>query len=137
MSDEKIRKAAMERYYKKKAKMLEFLGGKCVKCDSTSNLEIDHIDWKEKKFTITNRTNLSWEKLKLELDKCQLLCEKCHDQKSIDDRREQITGFREQPHGTYTRYRFYKCRCDECTKANSAYIKKSKGNKPITDPKKL
>ncbi len=130
----KEQKPAMMRYYKKKQKILEYLGGKCSMCSSTNGLEIDHINWKEKSFTITSRTNLSWNKLKLELDKCQLLCKSCHDSKSIDDRREQVTGFREQPHGSYWRYKKYKCRCEDCIAANKIYRNKYK--KPVTNSKK-
>ena len=66
-----------------KQKCLERLGGKCVVCGTTENLEFDHIDKTTKKFKITNGLSYSLEKLYEEVDKCQLLCKKHHIEKSI------------------------------------------------------
>ena len=69
----KIRKA------EKKAYLIEMLGGKCVGCGTTENLQFDHIDRKQKSFTIGKRLEYSLEdKLIPEAKKCQLLCKTCH-----------------------------------------------------------
>jgi 5-methylcytosine-specific restriction endonuclease McrA len=56
------------------------LGGKCVECSSETDLEFDHIDKNSKSFPISRSPSEKcfWE----ELEKCQLLCKKCHRRKS-------------------------------------------------------
>jgi hypothetical protein len=72
-----------KRYRERRAWMLNFLGGKCVRCGTTSKrLYIDHIDPETKEFTLANFYNLSLANLKVELKKCQLLCGSCHAKKS-------------------------------------------------------
>lgn len=126
MGKSTTKEKAMERYHSKVEQIKDYLGNKCNKCGSTENLEIDHVEWKAKSFDISGRTNLSWEKLKTEVDKCQLLCVPCHLEKTAADTREQITGFRDVQHGTYVSYRRYKCRCSDCVKANSEYLRAQK-----------
>ena len=58
-------------------------GGKCQKCGYAKNLsalEFHHRNPEEKEFQLDIRTfaNTSLEKLKIELDKCDLLCSNCH-----------------------------------------------------------
>jgi hypothetical protein len=53
------------------------LGGKCVWCETTENLEFDHIDPAHKQFTISAfpcSLELWWK----EVEKCRLLCKSCH-----------------------------------------------------------
>jgi len=62
-----------------KAYCVEYLGGKCVKCGTTHNLQFDHIKREGKKYNITSRITQNFSTiLKEELDKCQLLCAPCH-----------------------------------------------------------
>ena len=56
------------------------LGGKCNTCGWNENpyiLEFHHHD-KNKEFTISNVMNLSWDKMRHEMEKCTLLCANCH-----------------------------------------------------------
>lgn len=81
-----------------KAFFLEYLGGKCVRCENSDPrvLDFDHIVPGEKKnsiaaiFALANR-----DKIKEEVDKCQLLCANCHRIKSLENgdykRRRKIT----------------------------------------------
>ncbi len=62
----------------KKAICLEYLGGKCVKCGTTHNLQFDHIKREGKKYEISSRVSNNFDNIKEELDKCQLLCAPCH-----------------------------------------------------------
>ena len=103
-----------KRYKKKRDDAIIFLGGKCVKCSGTQNLQFDHIDMKEKEFGVAKIMLHSKEKLYKELSKCQLLCSKCHGEKTLDE-----MGLEDarKTHGTLSSYRY--CRCDECRKAKS------------------
>lgn len=61
----------------------EHLGGKCVGCGTTENLQFDHIDRKQKSFDISKKLDHSLDKLIDEANKCQLLCYTCHEFKSL------------------------------------------------------
>ena len=71
------------KYYRNKIKekAVEYKGGKCVVCGydrCLKALEFHHINPEEKDFTLGSNTNRSWEKVKIEIDKCVLLCANCH-----------------------------------------------------------
>lgn len=100
-----------------------YLGGKCVQCGSKDNLEFDHIDPKTKLFNICS-SDLSKDKLRDELAKCQLLCKRCHLKKTYTD-------WHEPTHGTPSMYTNYKCRCDECKRAWRVYFRSYRGKKRI------
>jgi len=94
---------------KRRRDALELLGGKCVVCgkEDADDLEFDHIDPATKSFNIASNWSRSWGDLQKELAKCQLLCTKCHDDKTL----------RERPparHGTIFMYRDNGCRCEAC-----------------------
>ena len=65
--------------------LIEKLGGKCVECGCTEALEFDHIDPSTKSFNIAAGYTKPKEVLLAEVAKCQLLCNKCHIQKSKKD----------------------------------------------------
>jgi hypothetical protein len=67
--------------------LIEKLGGKCVECGCTETLEFDHIDPPTKSFNISTGYHKPKEVLEEELSKCQLLCNKCHIEKSRKDAR--------------------------------------------------
>ena len=100
-----------ERYHKARG---EFFADKvCVKCGSGAFLELDHIDPTQK----VSHKIWSWSKVRreAELAKCQVLCRKCHKDKSCEQR-----GYkREVSHGTLSGYDHWKCRCGLCKKAKS------------------
>jgi 5-methylcytosine-specific restriction endonuclease McrA len=72
-------------YLRRRAKVINFLGGICVKCGETENLEVDHIYPEQKSFSISGFLTHSWAKVEPELRKCQLLCNSCHKEKSKTD----------------------------------------------------
>lgn len=110
---EYMRGYAMNRYYARKEELVCRLGGKCVKCGKTNDLQFDHIDPSSKSFTITSE--VWWRKdLDSEIAKCQLLCRSCHELKSILERGNKVAV---GTHGTLSSYRY--CRCDVCKKAKS------------------
>lgn len=64
-----------------KLKAVHYLGGKCSicgYCKSMRSLTFHHKDPSQKDFSIGKHKNLQWETVRLELDKCLLLCANCH-----------------------------------------------------------
>lgn len=129
-SNEYMREYMKKKYHSRMIEAKTYLGNKCISCGAVDNLQIDHIDWKNKKYTVSQMAYLAFETLKTELDKCQLLCETCHNKKSAADRRERKFGQPNQPHGTFWRYKRYKCRCEDCVIAYTEYNRKFKSSKP-------
>ena len=108
---EKVRLKNKEQYQKHKAKraetkrlrrqerrkiLTEHLGGKCVGCGTTENLQFDHLDRTQKSFTIGKKLYYPLEKLIPEVNKCQLLCYNCHEFKSLinHDKDKLAEGYR-------------------------------------------
>jgi endogenous inhibitor of DNA gyrase (YacG/DUF329 family) len=64
-----------------KMRLIEYKGGKCQRCGYNKPIpgayDFHHRNPDEKEFTITSKT-VSYEKLKEEADKCDLLCATCH-----------------------------------------------------------
>lgn len=101
-------------------KAIELLGGKCVICGTTKNLEFDHIIRGTREFTIATGLRLSWARILKELEKCQLLCHKHHLEKT---NRERLEWQRRAEHGTPSMYSNQGCRCDDCTTAWRQYYR--------------
>jgi 5-methylcytosine-specific restriction endonuclease McrA len=111
-------RAAYQRDYNKvwkaarRNRLIEMLGGKCVRCGATENLEFDHIDSSTKEFAISAGLSRAWDALVKEAAKCQLLCKPCHVAKGAEDRPD-------LQHGTFYVYQYWNCRCDPCKAANA------------------
>jgi hypothetical protein len=107
--------------------LIEHLGGKCVKCGSTSDLEFDHIDPTTKSFTLTGKNlDKPWQAVLAEAHLCQLLCGPHHNEKTSSER----DAWR---HGTLHGYFNRRCRCDECRLVYSTWRKINRseaGSKP-------
>lgn len=72
-----------ERGTKRKLKLIEMSGGKCILCGYNkciASLSFHHVDPKQKKFCLDMRalSNRTWERVFEEFQKCQLLCMNCH-----------------------------------------------------------
>ncbi len=90
----KYRERAVERNRKLKIKhkklLLEYLNDKSCKICGVSDprvLEFDHIDSTTKSFTIARGISsllLSWPKILVEIEKCQILCANCHKIKTAE-----------------------------------------------------
>ena len=65
-----------------KIKLIEYKGGKCVKCGYSKYLgalQFHHLNPQEKDFSLSRVRSLNFnEKIKQELDKCILVCSNCH-----------------------------------------------------------
>jgi hypothetical protein len=75
----------LERQQSFKKECVNYKGGKCKFCGYNrciGALEFHHRDPNQKDFTIAHLRLTSWKKneskIKLELDKCDLLCSNCH-----------------------------------------------------------
>lgn len=74
-----------------KEQAVKYLGGGCQRCGYNKcirALEFHHTDPTQKDYGISNYGVLSWEKVKIELDKCILVCANCHREihEEIDNR---------------------------------------------------
>ena len=113
----------LKRYHERRDKAIEKLGGKC-KCGSTEGLQFDHVDPTTKKFTLAKLSSINEADFWKEVDKCQLLCDTCHQSKTLLDL-GRVSA--KDKHGTLSSYRY--CKCDECKAAKATYMKKYKENK--------
>jgi len=111
-------------------RLIELLGGKCVRCGATEDLEFDHIDPSTKVFAVCAGLSKAWDVLVEEASKTQLLCKPCHVAKGAEDRPE-------LKHGTYHVYWYWNCRCDLCKAANAhksaALRAKRQSGMPVTN----
>ena len=75
-------RAVAKRRRKIKILAIEYKGGKCQICGYfkfPGALDLHHLDPKTKKFALGDKGyTRSWKIIKLELDKCALLCANCH-----------------------------------------------------------
>lgn len=104
------------RYRQKMDEFINLKGGKCVECGSINRLNFHHVDQSNKKFVISKKW--SAKDILDELDKCVLLCEKCHKRKHFNAKGK---------HGTLSSYRY--CKCNLCRAAVNKYNKEYKKNK--------
>lgn len=82
----RCRKCMVEAVQRRRRKMkqmsVDYLGGKCNRCGYNKcidALDFHHINPKEKDFNFSENGHCrSWERVKKELDKCELLCANCH-----------------------------------------------------------
>ena len=73
---------------KRKRLLVDYKGGKCERCGYNKNLaalEFHHIDPKTKEFNMGRNLSRDMDKLKLEVDKCMLLCANCHKEEHNPD----------------------------------------------------
>lgn len=82
--------------------------GPCRQCGSSDRLEVDHIDPEQKKHKISALWSWSAARRAAELAKCQVLCFRCHKDKSAAFLEAKIV------HGSERMYRIKHCRCEPC-----------------------
>lgn len=85
MRREEIARRERSTRYALKARMIEYLGGACVRCRRTVEdlghvvcFDFHHRDPRTKRFNFAGNYRRSWETLRMELDKCDLACAICH-----------------------------------------------------------
>lgn len=122
----------LNRYHRRRAEAILYLGGCCSRCGSTESLELDHIDSSTKAYDISKILGGgSKAKVQEELMKCQVLCHYCHVTKGKevgDDGAVEhgggVTGKRN-------------CRCDLCGPLKSAYIREKQLKKETKERDRL
>ena len=71
-------------------KAVYHLGGKCARCGYAKYkevLEFHHRDPTQKKFSIAMKGHCrSWERVKAEIEKCDLLCANCHRENHVEEK---------------------------------------------------
>lgn len=82
MGREYHRAYSREYYHRRKQELIEMLGGICRSCGSKENLTFDHTDPNSRSFKLGKLLNYSKIRQEEEIKKCQLLCKKCHREKS-------------------------------------------------------
>jgi len=112
----------------RRQKLFDLSGSECVDCGSPDDLELNHKDPTTKSFTLSGAgLDRSWKSILEELDKCEVVCKTCHDEKTKQQWRDgAITpwnkGIRgEYYHGTARMYHEMTCRCDRCKTAKRLY----------------
>lgn len=120
--NEYMRVYQAKRYYERRNEAVQLLGSICVRCGSTDDLEIDHVERQEKSFNISKVINgTSRSNYLRELAKCQLLCQQCHLNKTVSET--------SVPHGGGAAGR-RRCTCELCKlrkrEYNQAYAARGK-----------
>lgn len=125
-SKEYMRTYMLKRYHKRINDAKQLLGGKCIKCGTQDNLQFDHINPATKLYTIANVWNYRKEILDIEISKCQLLCEKCHEEKTLNDL-GRVSA--KNTHGTLSSYKY--CRCDLCKQVKADHYKQWRAKRKL------
>lgn len=110
---EYMRQYMKDRYHRRRREAAEFLGGRCVDCGVTENLEFDHIDPKTKLFTLSKGWNRPEKEFWAEVRKCVLRCRPCHSERSWE--RASV------PHGGGASGR-RNCSCAACRQRKREYM---------------
>lgn len=68
-----------------KERMIDHLGGACVRCKRTlgdfghvAAFDFHHRSWQTKSFTLSRAHTRPWSEVEQELEKCDLICATCH-----------------------------------------------------------
>jgi len=112
-----MREYMANRYHQTRQRVLDRLGGKCVRCGtSEGQLHLDHKDASKKTMRASDLHSVNDKRFEEEVKNLQILCDDCHVAKTREawdysDRTPRPT------HGSYWMFRKYRCRCPDCVKA--------------------
>lgn len=115
-----MREYMITRYHERRAEAIAILGGRCVECGETTNLDVDHIDKRYKTMSVSRMAYVSRERFLAELALCQLLCKPHHIEKTS---KEQSV-----PHGGGLTGK-KNCYCTLCAPLKKEYNRKFKEKK--------
>ncbi len=86
-----------ERRQKNQARIIEALGGVCAECGSSDELEFDHKDPDTKEELGKALKDWSWNRIEAVLWKFQLLCDTCHNNRTVREGHNNHWARREPP----------------------------------------
>ncbi len=114
----------LARYHRIRAAAIEKLGGKCIDCGSSENLEFDHVDPETKERNISALLSYSKQKLEIELKKCVLRCSTCHSSRTKAQREVSHGGGKTGKRGCY---------CTLCKPKKTEYNKEYRKRKRLAE----
>jgi 5-methylcytosine-specific restriction endonuclease McrA len=109
------------RRQQRRQKYINMMGGKCVQCGSTKDLQFDHKNPKHKNHDLNDIKDGDEDRITKELAKCVLLCPNCHLQKTKDNKEHVNKDKQPSRHGKIWHYKRYGCRCRKCRLAMRLY----------------
>lgn len=134
-----MREYMANRYHQTRKRILDRLGGKCVRCGTSEGpLHLDHKDASKKTMRASDLHSVNDQKFENELKNLQILCSECHKNKTKNSW-DYGSNVNRPTHGSYWFYRKYRCRCPACVKAYTEKQKewrqdlKSKRNKELNN----
>lgn len=89
------------RHIELKQKCVDHMGGTCFDCKNSFEYflyDLHHIDPTKKDFAFGKMKIRDWDKLKIELDKCVLLCAHCHRKRHYDANNPNFCHHRNKVH---------------------------------------
>ena len=107
----------LAKYHRVRQEWIEKLGGKCVDCGTTEDLQFDHVDASTKEISISTVLTYAAPKVEAEMAKCELRCSSCHREKTAacgDDN--------SVPHGGGKAGK-RRCKCDPCREKKREYMR--------------
>ena len=114
-----MREYMKKRYHERRGALVESMGGKCEDCGATENLEMHHKDRSTKLMVLAKRVGSApIGGVIEEISKCQLLCDPCHNLKTLAEKGQKPA---KGTHGTLSSYRY--CKCGVCRRAKSEYTR--------------
>lgn len=126
MSNEYMRQYMAQRRAERRQDLLNLASSKCIRCGSMANLEFDHRDPTTRRFLLSGKgLDGPWSLILNEFSKCDLLCDKCHHQKT-KEAGESGGGHNkilDPRHGSVHMYMVHACRCTDCRFAKMLYRK--------------
>lgn len=114
-----MRKYMLARYHARREEAIRKLGGKCIDCGTSDDLEFDHADSQTKEHDLAKIWSYKQEKFDAELSKCVIRCHVCHVEKS-----RQYDWHRVDHGGGMTGKRG--CKCEPCRKRKAEYSRNYK-----------
>jgi 5-methylcytosine-specific restriction endonuclease McrA len=102
----------------RRVKLIQMAGSACKECGSTKQLEFDHRDPAKLSFRLSGAgLDRAWSVILEEFQKCDLLCESCHEEKTS---RESENG--QVPHGGGLSGK-KNCPCEPCKVRKREYMR--------------
>lgn len=123
-----MREYMRKRRKDRRTKVIDTLGGRCSKCSTTEDLEINHIDRSSKKLTLSGcGLDGKWDVILEELKNCELLCREHHLEYTAQQYAlAEIIPWNKDLHGEFEHgsprmYNEMNCRCASCKHAKRLY----------------